>query len=202
MFFFLLLLSGRRSRMKKKQSKRGKPQRRLTKVSAERDFVSLQHFDWKNVKIWPVCCFFCLRHTMSISVYLWAAAATFWMIPNTFDNWMYLLSTTTARQAMKNTPKRLPSVTVRSPLGANSPTVDPQADSSVSTPPMETGAVSSEETTTHSVVRLSAKLKRWGFHRSSLCVKHCNEVCSVYAAGTRGGRVPAHHDRHLGSSAP
>ncbi|XP_075899643.1 bromodomain-containing protein 8 isoform X2 [Nelusetta ayraudi] len=58
-----------------------------------------------------------------------------------------------ARQAMKNTPKRLPSVTVRSPLGANSPTVDPQADSSVPTAPMETGAVSSEETTTHSVAQ-------------------------------------------------
>uniref|UniRef100_A0AAQ5YX74 Bromodomain-containing protein 8 n=1 Tax=Amphiprion ocellaris TaxID=80972 RepID=A0AAQ5YX74_AMPOC len=35
-----------------------------------------------------------------------------------------------ARQAMKNTPKRLPSVTVRSPLGASPPTVDSQADSS------------------------------------------------------------------------
>uniref|UniRef100_A0A3Q1FS59 Bromodomain-containing protein 8 n=1 Tax=Acanthochromis polyacanthus TaxID=80966 RepID=A0A3Q1FS59_9TELE len=38
-----------------------------------------------------------------------------------------------ARQAMKNTPKRLPSVTVRSPLGASPPTMDSQADSSVPT---------------------------------------------------------------------
>uniref|UniRef100_A0A4W6FQS7 Bromodomain-containing protein 8 n=1 Tax=Lates calcarifer TaxID=8187 RepID=A0A4W6FQS7_LATCA len=44
-----------------------------------------------------------------------------------------------ARQAVKNTPKRLPSVTVRSPLGASPPTLDSQADSSVPTPPMDTG---------------------------------------------------------------
>uniref|UniRef100_A0A671X0X0 Bromodomain-containing protein 8 n=1 Tax=Sparus aurata TaxID=8175 RepID=A0A671X0X0_SPAAU len=35
-----------------------------------------------------------------------------------------------ARQAVKNTPKRLPSVTVRSPLGASPPTMDSQGDSS------------------------------------------------------------------------
>ncbi|XP_026213653.1 bromodomain-containing protein 8 [Anabas testudineus] len=58
-----------------------------------------------------------------------------------------------ARQAVKNTPKRLPSVTVRSPLGASPPTLDSQADSSVPTPPMETGGVSSDETTTHSVAQ-------------------------------------------------
>lgn len=147
----------RRSRAKEESHRGGLPRQVLKEI--------LFHFSIlteKMSKILPVCCFFvCLRHMMSISIYLWAAAATFWMIPNTFDNWMCLLSTTTARQAMKNTPKRLPSVTVRSPLGANSPTVDPQADSSVPTPPMETGAVSSEETTTHSVVRLSAKLKRF-----------------------------------------
>ncbi|XP_041845553.1 bromodomain-containing protein 8 isoform X2 [Melanotaenia boesemani] len=57
-----------------------------------------------------------------------------------------------ARQAMKNTPKRLPSVTVRSPLGTSPPNVDSQADSSVSTPPMETGGVASDDTSTHSVV--------------------------------------------------
>uniref|UniRef100_A0A3B5BB83 Bromodomain-containing protein 8 n=1 Tax=Stegastes partitus TaxID=144197 RepID=A0A3B5BB83_9TELE len=38
-----------------------------------------------------------------------------------------------ARQAVKNTPKRLPSVTVRSPLGTSPPTMDSQADSSVPT---------------------------------------------------------------------
>lgn len=60
-----------------------------------------------------------------------------------------------ARQAMKNTPKRLPSVTVRSPLGASPPALDSQTESSVSTPPMETGAGASEDTTTTlSVVRI------------------------------------------------
>lgn len=59
----------------------------------------------------------------------------------------------TARQAVKNTPKRLSSVTVRSPLGASPPTMDSQADSSVPTPPMDTGGVATEDTTTHSVVR-------------------------------------------------
>ncbi|XP_019937619.1 bromodomain-containing protein 8 isoform X2 [Paralichthys olivaceus] len=58
-----------------------------------------------------------------------------------------------ARQAVKNTPKRLPSVTVRSPLGASPPTLDSQADSSVSTPPMDTGGGASDDTTTHSVVQ-------------------------------------------------
>ncbi|KAK9517716.1 hypothetical protein VZT92_023062 [Zoarces viviparus] len=63
-----------------------------------------------------------------------------------------------ARQAMKNTPKRLPSVTVRSPLGASSPTVDSLADSLVPTTPMDTGGVSSDDTTitttiTHSVAQ-------------------------------------------------
>ncbi|XP_034546878.1 bromodomain-containing protein 8 isoform X2 [Notolabrus celidotus] len=52
------------------------------------------------------------------------------------------------RQAVKNTPKRLPSVTVRSPLGASPPTMDSQGDSSVSTPPMDTGSATSEDTTT------------------------------------------------------
>lgn len=54
---------------------------------------------------------------------------------------------------MKNAPKRLPSVTVRSPLGASPPTLDSQADSSLPTPPMETASVAAEETSTHSVVR-------------------------------------------------
>ncbi|AWP12453.1 putative bromodomain-containing protein 8-like [Scophthalmus maximus] len=60
-----------------------------------------------------------------------------------------------ARQAVKNTPKRLPSVTVRSPLGASPPALDSQADSSAPTPPMDTGGVASDDTTTttHSVVQ-------------------------------------------------
>ncbi|XP_047441247.1 bromodomain-containing protein 8 isoform X2 [Mugil cephalus] len=58
-----------------------------------------------------------------------------------------------ARQAVKNTPKRLPSVTVRSPVGASSPTMDSQAESSVPTPPMDTGGVASDDTTTHSVTQ-------------------------------------------------
>lgn len=59
----------------------------------------------------------------------------------------------TARQAVKNTPKRLPSVSVRSPLGASPPTMDSQADSLVPTPPMDTGGVPAEDTNTHPVVR-------------------------------------------------
>ncbi|KAM4555298.1 bromodomain-containing protein 8 isoform 3-T3 [Odontesthes bonariensis] len=58
-----------------------------------------------------------------------------------------------ARQAVKNTPKRLPSVTVRSPLGTSPPTLDSQTDSSVPTPLMDTGGASSDDTTTHSVVQ-------------------------------------------------
>ncbi|KAK2849472.1 hypothetical protein Q5P01_009306 [Channa striata] len=58
-----------------------------------------------------------------------------------------------ARQAVKNTPKRLPSVTVRSPLGASPPTLDSQAESSVPTPPMDTGGVTSDDTTTRSVAQ-------------------------------------------------
>ncbi|XP_068596260.1 bromodomain-containing protein 8 [Brachionichthys hirsutus] len=56
-----------------------------------------------------------------------------------------------ARQAVKNTPKRLPSVTVRSPLGASPPAVDPQADLPVPTPPMDTGAVAPDDTLAHSI---------------------------------------------------
>lgn len=59
----------------------------------------------------------------------------------------------TARQAVKNTPKRLPSVSVRSPLGASPPTMDSQADSLVPTPPMDTGGVPAEDANTHPVVR-------------------------------------------------
>ncbi|KAJ0002568.1 hypothetical protein NQD34_007717 [Periophthalmus magnuspinnatus] len=58
-----------------------------------------------------------------------------------------------ARQAIKNTPKRLPSVTVRSPLGASPTSLDSQADSSVPTPPMDTGGAPSEDTGHHSVVQ-------------------------------------------------
>ncbi|TNN65579.1 Bromodomain-containing protein 8 [Liparis tanakae] len=57
-----------------------------------------------------------------------------------------------ARQAMKNTPKRQPSVTVRSPLGASPPTVDPLADPLVPATPMDTGAVVSNDTTTSTTI--------------------------------------------------
>ncbi|KAL6117999.1 brd8 [Pungitius sinensis] len=53
-----------------------------------------------------------------------------------------------ARQAMKNTPKRLPSVTVRSPLGASPPTVDPPAESLVPATPMDTGGAACDDTPT------------------------------------------------------
>lgn len=61
----------------------------------------------------------------------------------------------TARQAAKNTPRRLPSVAVRSPLGASPTSMDSQADSSVSTPTLETGGTTSEDTGSLSVVRVS-----------------------------------------------
>ncbi|XP_056295313.1 bromodomain-containing protein 8 isoform X2 [Pseudoliparis swirei] len=57
-----------------------------------------------------------------------------------------------ARQALKNTPKRQPSVTVRSPLGASPPAVDPLADSLVPATPMDTGAVVSNDTTTTTII--------------------------------------------------
>ncbi|KAF6715312.1 Bromodomain-containing protein 8 [Oryzias melastigma] len=58
-----------------------------------------------------------------------------------------------ARQAVKNTPKRLPSVTVRSPLGASPPAMDSQSDPSLSTPSMDTGGVPSEDMNTRSVAQ-------------------------------------------------
>ncbi|XP_017275285.1 bromodomain-containing protein 8 isoform X2 [Kryptolebias marmoratus] len=58
-----------------------------------------------------------------------------------------------ARQAVKNTPKRLPSVTVRSPLGASPPNLDSHPDSSVSTPPMEAEGAAPDETAIHSVAQ-------------------------------------------------
>ncbi|XP_029297181.1 bromodomain-containing protein 8 [Cottoperca gobio] len=59
-----------------------------------------------------------------------------------------------ARQALKNTPKRQPSVTVRSPMAASPPTTDSQVDSSVPMTPMDTGSVASDDTTTtHSVAQ-------------------------------------------------
>ncbi|XP_034037296.1 bromodomain-containing protein 8 isoform X2 [Thalassophryne amazonica] len=58
-----------------------------------------------------------------------------------------------ARQAVKNTPKRVPSVTVRSPLGASPPTMESQADSLVVTPPMDTGGVMADDSIPHSVAQ-------------------------------------------------
>lgn len=49
----------------------------------------------------------------------------------------------------------MPSVTVRSPLGASPPMLDSQGDTSVSTPPMDPGGVPSDDSTTHSVVRIN-----------------------------------------------
>ncbi|XP_075993992.1 bromodomain-containing protein 8 isoform X1 [Genypterus blacodes] len=54
-----------------------------------------------------------------------------------------------ARQALKNTPKRLPSVTVRSPLGASPTAVETPADSAAPTQPMDTGVTVSDDTSTH-----------------------------------------------------
>ncbi|XP_061757659.1 bromodomain-containing protein 8 isoform X1 [Nerophis ophidion] len=55
-----------------------------------------------------------------------------------------------ARLAIKNTPKRLPSVTVRSPLGTSPPCMEPQTDSSVPMPPLNPTGLSSDDTSTHS----------------------------------------------------
>ncbi|XP_075993994.1 bromodomain-containing protein 8 isoform X3 [Genypterus blacodes] len=57
-----------------------------------------------------------------------------------------------ARQALKNTPKRLPSVTVRSPLGASPTAVETPADSAAPTQPMDTGVTVSDDTSTHPAV--------------------------------------------------
>ncbi|XP_072292251.1 bromodomain-containing protein 8 isoform X2 [Eucyclogobius newberryi] len=58
-----------------------------------------------------------------------------------------------ARQAIKNAPKRLPSVTVRSPLGASPACTEPQADSSVQAPAMDTARAPSEEPGLHNVAQ-------------------------------------------------
>uniref|UniRef100_A0AAV2MLX9 Bromodomain-containing protein 8 n=1 Tax=Knipowitschia caucasica TaxID=637954 RepID=A0AAV2MLX9_KNICA len=58
-----------------------------------------------------------------------------------------------ARQAIKNTPKRLPSVTVRSPLGASPTSLDSQAESSASSLPMDTGGPPPEGPALHNVVQ-------------------------------------------------
>lgn len=80
------------------------------------------------------------------------------MLPSDYLNILYCFTLflplfSTARQAVKNTPKRLPSVSVRSPLGASPPTMDSQTDSLVPTPPMDSGGVPAEDTNTHPVVR-------------------------------------------------
>ncbi|XP_057707153.1 bromodomain-containing protein 8 isoform X2 [Corythoichthys intestinalis] len=56
-----------------------------------------------------------------------------------------------ARQAIKNTPKRFPSVTVRSPLGASPTSMDSQTDSSAPTPPLDPAVIASDDTSAHTV---------------------------------------------------
>ncbi|KAK1904869.1 Bromodomain containing protein 8 [Dissostichus eleginoides] len=56
---------------------------------------------------------------------------------------------------MKNTPKRLPSVTVRSPLGASPPTLDSQIDSSIPMASLDTGSVASDDTTPTSTLSVA-----------------------------------------------
>ncbi|XP_033977355.1 bromodomain-containing protein 8 isoform X2 [Trematomus bernacchii] len=60
-----------------------------------------------------------------------------------------------ARQAMKNTPKRLPSVTVRSPPGPSPPTMDSQIDSSIPMASLDTGSVASDDTTPTSTLSVA-----------------------------------------------
>ncbi|XP_077388141.1 bromodomain-containing protein 8 isoform X1 [Festucalex cinctus] len=56
-----------------------------------------------------------------------------------------------ARQAIKNAPKRLPSVAVRSPLGASPTSLDSQTDASAPTAPSEPAGVVSDDPGAHSV---------------------------------------------------
>ena len=68
---------------------------------------------------------------------------------------MYLFNA--ARQAVKNTPKRVPSVTVRSPLGASPASLEgTQGDAPA--PPMDTATPSTEDTSANSVVGASARM--------------------------------------------
>nr|XP_046149473.1 bromodomain-containing protein 8-like [Oncorhynchus gorbuscha] len=60
-----------------------------------------------------------------------------------------------ARQAVKNTPKRVPSVTVRSPLGASPTSMEAQTDTP--TPPTDTAMPQAEETSGTTVVREGPK---------------------------------------------
>lgn len=73
-----------------------------------------------------------------------------------------------ARQAIKNTPKRLPSVSVRSPLCSSPPTMESQPDSLVPTPPMDTASAASEDPSTHSVVRTLQRLRE-GCQKELFC---------------------------------
>ncbi|CAL8264219.1 unnamed protein product [Lota lota] len=50
------------------------------------------------------------------------------------------------RQAMKNTPKRVPSVTVRSPLGASPPSLEPPADPAAPTPSTDPSTTAASST--------------------------------------------------------
>ena len=56
-----------------------------------------------------------------------------------------------ARQAVKNTPKRVPSVTVRSPLGASPASLE-STPVDAPAPPMDTATPSTEDTSANSAV--------------------------------------------------
>ncbi|KAI4819680.1 hypothetical protein KUCAC02_004920 [Chaenocephalus aceratus] len=72
-----------------------------------------------------------------------------------------------ARQAMKNTPKRLPSVTVRSPLGASPPTMESQIDSSIPMASLDTGSVASDDTTPTSTLSVAQGVGGFSLRRGS-----------------------------------
>lgn len=123
-----------------------RPSWNVSQLLLRQEHLSLKCLSWSDDPLtWCsgfLCCFFSdlfLRRVwkLSCSPPLWSSVCI------------------AARQAVKNTPKRLPSVTLRSPLGASPPNLDSQTDSSVPTPSMDTGAGVSEDTTTttHSVVR-------------------------------------------------
>lgn len=137
------------------------------------------------------CCL--LRQYFNMIISVWFLCITFIIM---FDSLF-----TAARQAVKNTPKRLPSVTMRSPLGASPTNLDTQADSSVSSTPMETEGITSDETSIHSVVRREKKKEKQIIScvlklitLKHIGVKMFDSSSSLFVAslsGSRGRSVPA-----------
>ncbi|KAG7276934.1 hypothetical protein CRUP_010254 [Coryphaenoides rupestris] len=91
------------------------------------------------------------------------------------------------RQAMKNTPKRVPSVTVRSPLGASPPSLEPQADPAAPPPPTDPAATSSNTTTTTTTTAPSSSSDDTGGHHNAQGVGVFLPASEPLAAGPKDG---------------